>query len=103
MQTMGVASDCIHETLYGSNNVISDKIISQISHKILNFGDAPSTESRILCCHNRYTLLLKCLETFIGCIIRIRGATHSIYKPQLVCTMSFLPRLTLKIHTKHQI
>ena len=57
----------------------------------------------MMCYKERHLLLLKCFITFLRCIRKNGGAFDSIYKPLIVHTVSFISRLTLKLHTKWQI
>ena len=54
----------------------------------------------MLCYHERHPLLLKLLTILLRCIRNMRAASGSIHEPFPAEIMSFLPRLTFKLHQK---
>ena len=58
------------------------------------------TENGVLCYKERHPLLLKYIITFFRCVRKIRRASDNSFDPLVVHIVSFLPRLTLKLHLK---
>ena len=54
-------------------------------------------------CNERHSLLLKCCVPFLRCIRKMRWVSASIYKPFMVHSVSFSPRMTLKLLSKYKI
>ena len=67
--------------------------------KYMSLGASFLKGNRMIWCKDRYTLLLKCLMTFLRYIRMIGRASGSIYNPDMVNTMSLLPKIALKSHT----
>ena len=86
-----------------SNCAVSVEIVSQIAHKMPDLVYPLRMANGMLCYEERQPLLLKCFIFFLRCISMVRGAFNIINKPLLDHTMSFLPRVALKLHTKCQI
>ena len=88
---------------HGPHHIISVKNNSQTSGKMLDFRYPLSTKYGVRCCKERHPLLLKCVITFLRCIWMTGQASDSICRPIMVHRVSFMPKTTLKFHTKFQI
>ena len=83
------------QTTYGPQHNISANINNyQFSYNISHFGHPLSIRNGILCCNESHSLLFDCFITFLGYITMILGASGSIYKPLMVHTVPFPPKLT---------
>ena len=57
----------------------------------------------MLCYKARHPMPMKCFIPFPTCIHNEEGASDSLYKSLIVHMVSFLSRVTLKLHTKYHI
>ena len=88
---------------HGPHHIISVKNNFQISGKMLDFRYPLSTKYGVRCCNERHPLLLKYFINFLRCIWMAGQASNSICRPIMVHRVSFMPKTTLKFHTKFQI
>ena len=57
----------------------------------------------MICCNERYPLLLKCFICFLRCISKARGCGDRTKKPPIFHIIPYLLRVTLKLHANCQI
>jgi len=88
---------------YGLYYAVSDDVDSLIAYKTLDFRYPLRTRKGMLCCKGRHILLLRCVITFLRYMRKVVGDSGSIYEHFIIHTLSFLLRLTLRLHTYYQI
>ena len=94
------ASNNIYKAPHGLHCVISAKIESQMDtyKEIPDSGYPLRVGIDMLCYKKRHSLLINCLITFLRCMKKIEGALHIILEPLMVPSVSFLLRLSHKLH-----
>ena len=68
--------------------------------QIWDFEHPLSTGNVLLCCNERYLLLMKCFITILRCVKMVERAFDNIYEPLVVQNVPFLPTTNLKFHSK---
>ena len=102
---MGGASRSIYKALMTCMMIMPflSRLLIFKTYKMLDCWHHPGTWNGILWSKESHTLLLKCFMVFPTCIEMIEGASDSIYKSLMAYMVPFLPKLSLKLHTKCQI
>ena len=105
IRMVGRATSSLYESLMVHN--MSFLPISNIKFHVtvrFNFEYPLSTGNVLLCCKERYSLLMKCFITFLRCMKMVERASDSIYEPLKVhILVLFLPITNLKFHAKSSL
>ena len=100
---MGGASKSIYKPLMTCMMIMLpflSRLLIFKTYKMLDCWHHPGTWNGILWSKESHTLLLKCFMIFLTCIEMMEGASDSIYKSLMAYMVPFLPKLSLKLHTK---